>query len=103
MFKAIKAYAGQCVSADTQVVVDEYLNQDDNGELAVSLINDGKIINLYRTVKGDRSVKYTLIEIDKTNKTLARYGVKKQAKTSVSEAQLECVSSLFDIAKDFYQ
>ena len=93
--KKIKAFAGECVPSDTEVIVDDYPNQDDESELAVNINMGDEFINLYRNIKDDGTVEFVVITIDKNSKVLTRYEAKKTNDISMSNSGMELLSNAF--------
>ena len=73
--KKIEAYAGDCVSDNLKVIIDDYPNQDGNSELAVNLDLGDSLLNIFREIKEDGSIEYVVISVDKNSKKLTTWDV----------------------------
>ena len=93
--KEIKAYAGACVPSDTEVIIDDYPNQDDEGELAVNVSIGDEYVHLYRDTKADGSVEFIVITVDKKSRKLTRYEVKKSSSSTMSSSGMEALANMF--------
>lgn len=98
--KKIKAYAGTCVPDDTEVIIDDYPNQDDEGELAVNVSMGDEYVHFYRDTKADGSVEFIIITVDKKSRVLTRYEVKKSSSSTMSGSGMEALHNMFKSVKE---
>ena len=97
--KKIEAYAGDCVSDNLKVIIDDYPNQEGNSELAVNLDLGDSLLNLFREIKEDGSIEYVVISVDKNSKKLTRYVATETNQTIVSTSFLTGLGKLFSSAE----
>ena len=82
--KKIEAYAGDCVSDNLKVIVDDYPNKEGNSELAINLDIGDSLLSFYREIKKGGSVEYVVINVDKNSKKLTRYIAQETNHTVIS-------------------
>ena len=94
--RKINAYVGECLPENVGVIIDDYPNQDDNSELAINLDLGDCLLNFFREIKEDGSVKYVVINVDKNSKKLTRYVATETNQTIVSTDLISGLNSLFN-------
>ena len=97
--KKIEAYAGDCVSDNLKVIIDDYPNQEGNSELAVNLNLGDSLLNLFREIKEDGSIEYVVINVDKNSKKLTRYVAQETNKTIVSNSFITGLNEVFELTQ----
>ena len=97
--KKINAYVGDCVAENIGVIIDDYPNKEGNSEFAVNLDLGDSLLNLFREIKEDGSIKYVVISVDKNSKKLTRYVATETNQTIVSTDFLTGLGKLFSSAE----
>lgn len=97
--KKINAYISDCIPNDTNVLIDDYLNKDGNGELTVNLDIGDRLLIYFRETKNDGSFEYVVVDIDKNSKELTRYVAQKVDQTIVSDSLLTDLCKTFELAQ----
>lgn len=98
--KKIEAYAGDCVSDNLKVIIDDYPNKEGNSELAINLDLGDSLLSFYREIKKDGSVEYVVINVDKNSKKLTRYVAKETNHTVISSDFIAGLVKVFRSAKN---
>ena len=97
--KKIDAHISDCIPDDTNVIIDDYLNKDGNGELTVNLDIGDRLLIYFRETKKDGSFEYVVVDIDKNSKELTRYVAQKVDQTIVSDGLLTDLCKTFELAQ----
>lgn len=101
--KKIKAYAEDCLSDDTTVIVNDYPNPDGEPELAISTCLNDEFINVYRTIKEDGSIEFVILIGDLNSKKVARYVTKKPHSEVIKDGTVDMVFGMFGMYRKQYE
>ena len=98
--KKIKAYAEDCLSDDTTVIVNDYPNPDGESELAISTCLGDEFINVYRTIKEDGSIEFVILAGDLNSKKVTRYVSKKSHSEVIKDDTVDMVFGMFKMYRE---